>query len=63
MVVVLQWYYDERYGKVIIPEISGVFGSFNDHETANSWIETANTWGGWGKYDYQVKDLYKPNEE
>lgn len=60
MVVVLQWYYNERDGRAIIPEITGVFGPFADKAAADKWLETASTWGGWGRYEYQVESLYTP---
>lgn len=63
MTVVLQWYYNERDGRPIFPELSAVFGPFPDRAAANAWIATASTWGGWGKYEYQVEDLHTPESE
>ena len=60
MFVVIQWYYNDRDGKAMFPELSGAYGPFPDAKSANTWIETAETWGGWGRYEYQVTQLYAP---
>ena len=60
--VALQWYYNEREEKCIIPELSAVFGPFPDRALADQWVSTASTWGGWGKYEYQVEEMYTPTE-
>jgi hypothetical protein len=61
MVVVLQWYYNERDGRpgrAIMPELSAVFGPFLDKTAADTWVDGAEKWGGWGEYKYQVEKLH-----
>lgn len=60
MFVVLQWYYDERNGKSIIPELSAVIGPFPDQETINRWMNGSEKWSGWGRYEYEIKELQEP---
>lgn len=60
MFVVLRWYYNDRDGKAILPELSGAFGPFTDADLAKDWIRSAETWGGWGRYEYEVSELYTP---
>lgn len=61
-VVVLQWHYNERDGKAIVPELNGTFGPFPDREDAEKWITAAPFWTGWGSYEYQIQDLVPPEE-
>lgn len=60
MFVVLQWYYNERDGRPIFPELSAVFGPFPDRAAADEWVKTASTWGGWGRYEHQIETMYAP---
>lgn len=60
MFVAIQWYYNDRDGKAMFPELSGTFGPFPDADSAREWIDKAETWGGWGRYEYQVSELYTP---
>lgn len=62
MCVVLEWYYNERDGRPVFPELSGVYGPFADNETAKAWIEKQSTWGGWGPLEFRVEQLHKPTE-
>lgn len=62
MVAVLRWYYNERDGRCFQPELSGLFGPFPDAAAANAWIDKQDTWGGWGKYEFQVEPFYPPGE-
>lgn len=62
MFVVLQWYYNDRNGKALFPELSSVVGPFSDRAAANKWVDSASTWGGWGKYEHQVESLQAPIE-
>jgi len=63
MFVVLQWFYNDREGKAIFPELSNAFGPFPDSESAKGWIAKADTWGGWGRYEYSITELHTPNSE
>lgn len=58
--VAIQWYYNGRDGTPILPELTYVFGPFPDANKANEWIETADKWGGWGEYRYEIKQLITP---
>jgi hypothetical protein len=58
--VVLQWYYNDRDSRCIIPELLATFGPFLSREIAEEWISTATTWGGWGRYEYQTVILNHP---
>ena len=60
MVVVLQWYYDDRDYPAIIPKLTCVYGPFDDREKAKLWVKSASTWGGWGEYRYQIEYLHAP---
>lgn len=58
--VVLCWYYNERDGRTVFPELSATFGPFADETAADAWIKTQSGWGGWGRYEYQITPLHPP---
>jgi hypothetical protein len=62
MLVVLQWYYNDRDGKALFPELSNVFGPFSNKDIADKWVASASSWGGWGRYEYQIENLQPPVE-
>lgn len=62
--IAIQWYYNGRDGTAscttILPELTDIFGPFPDADKAKEWIETADKWGGWGEYKYEIKSLVSP---
>lgn len=60
MVIVLQWFHDQRdVGMMQVPQkiVSEVVGPFTDEQSARAWIVDAPTADGWGTFDYEVKKV------